>query len=84
MIKLIQILIVCGLVVFMGGTASGQLTQDIRDTVAKNLMHLEVTLNYEKCDLRGAELRNKILRKANLKESDLRWANLEGAEYENH
>jgi len=62
-----------------GGSASGQLTQDIRDTVAKNLMQLEFTLNCEKCDLRGAELSNKILKKANLKESDLRWADLTGA-----
>jgi hypothetical protein len=66
MIKLIQILITFGLVVMMGGSASGQLTQDVRDTVAKNLMQLEVTLNCEKCDLRGAELSNKILKKANL------------------
>ena len=81
--KLIQVLIVCGLFVIMGGTASGN-----------DVMKLKATGSCVGCDLTGAdlggaELNGAYLQGANLSGADLtgadltganlKWANLEGA-----
>ena len=81
--KIIQVFIVCGLFVIMGGTASGN-----------DVMKLKATGSCVGCDLTGADLNGenlfdaklegtKLIRakleKAELGVANLKWANLEGA-----
>ena len=72
MAKLIQILIVFGLVVMMGGSASGEVSAEVE----KNVMKLKSTYNCSGCDLSGADLRKADLREADLTKANLTKANL--------
>ena len=72
--KALFLFMVFGLVVLMGGTASGQSAE-----VEKIVTKLKETGNCIRCTLTGADLKGANLTGANLSQADLTGADLKGA-----